>query len=165
MITSPIGDEISEDFDFPNGMNVHVDYGILFHTDHEYHPCFKRYSGSLRRTQLLDQESNIVTEVIENNPDEMDYEREQNILAKGLKIGDEFERSINFPNGYIVKIEYWVSPTKRDENFGRYSAKYQKKILLDENNNIISEILDSNPYYINPEVEVININYEDIDFD
>lgn len=165
MITSLIGDEIIENFDFPNGMNVHVDYGIIFHTDQKYHPCFKRYSGSLRRTQLLDQESNILAEIIESNPYELSHEKEQHILDKGLKIGDEFERIIHFPNGYTVKIEYWVTPTRRDKNFGRYDAKYQKRILLDENNNIISEIINHNPYYLNPDVEVIHVSYECIDFE
>lgn len=152
-----------EKFDFPNKMQVRIDYGIMW--EGVYEPFFGRYSGSLRRSQLLDQNKNIITEIIEGNPDELDYDTEQKILSAGQRIGDEFERVINFPNGYSAKIEYWVTPAKRDKNFGRYDAKYQKNLLLNENNMVISSDICYNLDYMDPNVEVIHINSEDIDFD
>ena len=165
MVVRTIGDVKTEDFILSKGLHVHIDYGVISYDDGHYYPAFERYSGSKRRSQLLDDKGNIISEVIESNPDELTYEKEKSILATGLKIGDEFERVINFPNGYVAKIEYWVTPLKRDKNFGRYDAKYQKKILLDEKDNIISEVMDYNPYYMDSNVEVIQINSEDIDFD
>lgn len=155
------GDARVEKFDFPNGMQIKVDYGILWKGGYE--PFFERYSGSLRRSQVLDSNGIIITEVIENNPDESDYKEDIEILKEGKLPGDEFERIIHFPNGYTARIEYWLTPTKRDKNFGRYAAEYQKKILLDENDNIVSEIIDYNPYYMDPNAEVIHIINPDFD--
>lgn len=152
-----------EKFNFPNKMQVCIDYGIIW--EGNYEPFFERYSGSLRRSQVLDFDGNIVTEIIEDNPDEMNYDERQKILNAGQILGDEFERIIHFPNGYTAKIEYWVTPAKRDKNFGRYDAKYQKKILLDENSNVISEVMDYNPHYMDSNVEVIHVNSDEVDFD
>ena len=159
------GDELTEDYNFPNGMNIHVDFGVIWKDD-KYHQCFSRYVGSIRRSQLVDFSGKVITELIEDNPDEMNYEKEQKIRDAGLRLGDEFERIINFPNGYTAKIEYWITPAERDEKFGRYDAKYQRKILLYENNNILSDVIDYNPYYIDPTPrdDIIIVNYLDADF-
>lgn len=155
------GDSRVEKFDFPNHMQVKVDYGIIW--EGNYEPFFERYSGSLRRSQLLDFNGDIITEVIEDNPDELEAGEELKILKSRNRPGDEFERIIHFTNGYTAKIEYWVTPTKRDKNFGVYHAKYQRRVLLDENKNIISEIMDYNPNYMDPNVEVIHITNPDFD--
>ena len=155
------GDARIEKFDFPNRMLVRIDYGIIW--EGNYEPFFERYSGSLRRSQVLDSKGNIVTEVIEENPDETECGTELKMLKAGQLPGDEFERIIHFPNGYTTKIEYWMTPTKRDKNFGRYAAKYQRRVLLDENDNIISEIMDFNPHYKDPNAEVIHITNPDFD--
>ena len=155
------GDDMVETFGFPNGMQIKVDYGIIW--EGKYEPYFERYSGSLRRSQVLDSNKSIITEIIEKNPDELPSGVEFEMLKEGKLPGDEFERIINFPNGYTAKIEYWVTPEKHDENYGRYNAEYQKRILLDENNNIISEIMDYNPHYKDPNAEVIYITDPDFE--
>ena len=63
MVVRTIGDEITEDFILGKGFHVHVDYGIIFFEDGQYHPEYQRYSGSKRRSQLLDDKGNIISEV------------------------------------------------------------------------------------------------------
>ena len=163
MVVKTIGDKLTEDFVISEELHIHVDYGVISSDDGKYYPAFQRYSGSMRRSQLLDNNGNIISEIIEKNPDELSYEKKRNILSKGLKPGDEFERIIRFVNGFTAKIEYWVTSTKRDKNFGRYDAEYQKTILLDENNNIISENMVYNPYFMDHNAEVIHITNPDFD--
>lgn len=152
-----LGNADVEKFFLPNGMYLQIDYGIIYWEDNKYHPFYTRYSGSCRRSRLLTNQDNIITEVIEKNPDMLSYERQCEIIEEGLYIGDEFERVINFPNGFSVKIEYWKSINGRDENFGMYDSKYRKTILFDENDNVLSEIMEDNPHFINYDAENLRI--------
>lgn len=153
-----LGEAEVENYFLPNNMSIEIDYGIIYWEDNKYHPFYTRYTGSCRRSKILDNENNIISEVIEKNPDELLPEREREIIDAGLYIGDEFERLINFPNGYSFKIEYWKSINERDKNFGMYDSKYRKIILFDENNKIISEMMERNPHFINYDAENLHIS-------
>ena len=63
MVVRTIGDEITEEFILGNGFHVYVDYGVISYDDGHYYPAFERYSGSKRRSQLLDDKGNIISEV------------------------------------------------------------------------------------------------------
>lgn len=60
-----LGDAEVERFIFPNGMYLEIDYGIIYWEDNKYHPFFTRYTGSCRKSRLLTNEDNIITEIIE----------------------------------------------------------------------------------------------------
>ena len=89
----------------------------------------------------------IITECIEDNPDYISEEEELIFQEQKIIKGDEFEKVVNFPDGKVAKIEYWITPEKRDVNFGRYAAGYRRSVLFDESGKIISEIMESNPNY------------------
>ena len=140
-----------ETFRFPNGMKVHMDYGYIFSKEdgmpEGYMPTFLRLSSPYRRSQLLDSNENLISEVIENNPDKISKAQEDKLIQDGLIKGDEFEKVVNFPDGKVAKIEYWVTPEKRDKNFGRYAANYRRSVLFDESGEIISEVMELNPNF------------------
>ena len=140
-----------ESFIFPNGMIVRMDYGYIFNEEDDmpngYMPTFHRFTSPYRRTQLLDSNLNIISEVIETNPDRVSQAQEDKLLREGLIKGDEIDKVVNFPDGKVAKIEYWVTPQKRDKNFGRYSAKYRRSVIFDENGGILSEVMEHNPNY------------------
>ena len=138
-----------ESFVFPNGMIVHIDYGYIFNEEdgmpEGYMPTFNRFTSQYRRSQLFDSNENLISEVIENNPDRIYKAQEDKLIQEGLIKGDEFEKVVNFPDGKLAKIEYWITPEKRDKNFGRYAANYRRSVLFDESGEIISEIMEHNP--------------------
>lgn len=146
-----IDDPKEESFVFPNGMIVHMDYGYIF-TEEDgmpegYMPTFNRFTSQYRRSQLFDSNENLISEVIENNPDRVSKAQEAKLIQQGLIKGDEFEKVVNFSDGKVAKIEYWITPEKRDKNFGRYGANYRRSVLFDESGEIISEIMERNPNY------------------
>ena len=146
-----IDDPKEETFRFPNGMKVHMDYGYIFSKEdgmpEGYMPTFNRFTSHYRRSQLFDSNENLVSEVIENNPDKVSKAQEDKLIQEGLIKGDEFEKVVTFPDGKVAKIEYWITPEKRDKNFGRYAANYRRLVLLDEYGEIISEIMEPNPNF------------------
>ena len=156
-----IGDEISEEYYLPKGMYITVDYGIVIPDTGEYECMFSRYMGTYRRSQLKTNSDEIITEVVEKNPDYAEYENQENISDENYRWGDEFERIIKFNNGYIAKIEYWKSLNERDQSFGRYDAKYRKIILLNETD-VLFEFMEDNPYYIDPHIESVVFSVEDL---
>lgn len=129
-----------------------MDYGLLdVHgltngIKNEFIP-FTRYSGQQRRSTIYDGENNIVTQAIQDNPDKIPDEELLHIHEDGLLVGDEYERVVNFDNGWVAKVEYWMTLDARDENFGRYAAKFRRIVLFDENQEIISEVFEKNPHY------------------
>ena len=62
-----IDDPKEETFRFPNGMIVHMDYGYIFSKEdgmpEGYMPTFNRFTSQYRRSQLLDSNENIISEV------------------------------------------------------------------------------------------------------
>ncbi len=58
-----LGEAEVENFFFPNNMSIEIDYGIIWE-DNKYHP----YTGSCRRSKVLDNKNNIITEVMGNDP-------------------------------------------------------------------------------------------------
>lgn len=138
---------IQEQFNFSNGIYLIMDYCIK---DDKFKdpliPGFARWDATLRRSILYDN-NKIMSEVIEDNPDYISPEEELKLNEMGIIKGDEFEKVVNFPDGKVAKIEYWITPEKRDENFGRYAANYRRSVLFDENGEIISEIMEHNPNF------------------
>ena len=145
-------DPKKESFELPNGMVIHMDYGYIFNEEHDmptgYMPSFNRCSAQYRRSQLIDSNNKkIISEVIVKNPDRISKSQEERLLQEHLIRGDEFEKVVNFPDGKVAKIEYWLTPERRDENFGRYSANYRRSVLFDESGKIISEVMERNPNF------------------
>lgn len=142
-----LGNVREENFILPNGMSIKIDYGVI---DHDFKDPFisgfERFVGSHRRSRLVDDEK-LIIEVIEDNPDYITLEQETILAKNNIQKGDEFEKVINFPDGKVAKIEYWITPKKRDENFGRYAAKYRRSVLFDKSGEIISEVMEHNPNY------------------
>lgn len=62
-----LGNADVEKFFLPNGMYLQIDYGIIYWEDNKYHPFYTRYSGSCRRSRLLTNQDNIITEVMGND--------------------------------------------------------------------------------------------------
>ena len=157
-----LGGEIAEGFYFHNNWSVHLDYGMNM----EIMPLFDydkiddsplptedmifhrmgRSSDHFRMLKLF-KGDNLVSEVIEKNPSYIPEDTQLRMLENHVIIGEDYERIFNFPNGYSAKIEYWISPTERDSKHGFYTAKYRRMILSDENDEIISDIFEDNPYY------------------
>lgn len=154
-----------ESFIFPNGMIVRMDYGYIFSEEdgmpNGYMPTFNRLTSPYRRSQLFDSYENIISEVIETNPDRISQAQEDKLLQEGFIEGDEIEKVVNFPDGKVAKIEYWITPEKRDQNFGRYSANYRRSVLFDESREIISEVMERNPNKIPSNIPVIKTDEDD----
>ena len=139
------GSYIYETFEFPEGLCIKMDYGVIDPDFVEpYLDGFERFVGSYRRSRLFDGDK-LITEVIEDNPDLLTDEEEERLKEKNIEHGDVFDRIINFDDGKVAKIEYWATPQYRDKNYRMYNADYRKLILLDENNEIISEVMEENP--------------------
>lgn len=156
-----------ESFRLPNGMTINMDYGYIF-TEEDgmpegYMPTFNRCSAQYRRSQLIDSNDKIISEVIENNPDKISKSHEEILIQEHSLRGDEFEKIVNFPNGKVAKIEYWVTPEKRDKNFGRYAANYRRSVLFDETGEIISEVMERNPNYRPTGNKIVEDSYDDMD--
>lgn len=137
-----------EILNFPNGMFIKIDYGVMdYDFKDPFISGFERFVGSFRRSRLLFNDE-LITENIEINPDYVSLEDEEKLIKKGLRIGDVFDRTMNFQDGKVVKIEYWLTIEKRDKHVGMYDATYRKIILFDESGEIISELMEHNPNYL-----------------
>lgn len=140
------GNDREEEFYLPNGHYIKIDYGAIDFKG-KYIPLTKRFNAIYRRSILYDDNLKIISQVIENNPDYID----DNVWLKGpengLLFGNELEKIIHFDDGKIAKVEYWITPEKREENFGRYETKFRRVVLFDEEGDIISEVIEDNPNY------------------
>lgn len=146
MMMTP-GNFRKEIFNLPNGMSIKIDYGVIDSDFKDnYVSGFERFMGSSRRSRLFDGEK-LITEVIESNPDYLTLEQEAILAENHIMRGDEFEKVINFQDGKVAKIEYWITPKKRDKNYGIYAANYRRSVLFDKFGEIISEIMERNPNY------------------
>lgn len=162
MVFIRLGGEIAEGFYFPNNWEIHVDYGMNFKImplfdydaiDESPLPSeddlFHREGRSSDHFRILKlfKDGKLISESIEKNPSYIPRDTQMKMLENHVIIGEDFERVFDFPNGYSAKIEYWISPTERDPKHGFYTAKYRRMILSDENDNVISDIFEDNPYY------------------
>lgn len=142
-----VREEIFELSDF----TIKMDYGLMddgfISGKVQYLPISKRYSARCRRTRLFDNEDNLISVCIEKNPDYVTGEEEERLFKDHLLKGDEFEKVVNFPDGKVAKVEYWNTLDSRDENFGRYTAKFRRIVVFAKNQEILSEVFDRNPHY------------------
>lgn len=162
MLSAP-GNYRDEKFNLPEGISIQIDYGVI---DHDFKDPFisgfERFVGSFRRSRLFFNDK-LITENIKNNPDYVSLEEEKKLIQNGLRRGDVFDRTINFLDGKVAKIEYWITPEKRDKHFGMYDANYRKIILFDESGEIISELMERNPNYLpncNKTLDYLNVDDE-----
>jgi hypothetical protein len=79
-------------------------------------------------------------------------------------MGDHHKEIINFRNGMCVKIDF--GDLKRDD-FGGFmscrSHKHRRIKLFDENDNLISETIEENPFYIPEEPKLSDEFFENSD--
>lgn len=137
-----------EIFHFPNNITIKIDFGVLdYDFKDPYISGFERFVGSSRRSQLYFGEQ-LVSEIIEDNPDELTDEEEASLIKNHIHRGEEFERVITFPDGKFFKVEYWETPRIKGNNLGIYNAKYRKCFLFEKNGELISKVLEPNPHYM-----------------
>lgn len=167
------GYEICESFIFPNNWEIQIEYGMADFNfgDYDSREVFEtidesiiekidridswgRRCGDYFRKINLSKDDNILVEYIEKNPDFLTRAERAQIKDEDKFLHDVFERTFDFPNGYSAKIEYWISPSERDQNFGMYTAKYRRMLLIDEKNKIIAQIFEDNPNYLDPKFMV-----------
>ena len=141
------GLERSEWFKFPDNWKIITDY-IFSESGVIDSNCSlgNRAVGNLRRSKLF-KDNILISESIENNPNHLPSSEIKRLNDKGEFIGEEFERTINFANGYVAKIEYSHSENKQQINQGIYFSKYRHMILLNEKNHVVSEIFEENPNF------------------
>ena len=143
------GLEMIEGFLFPNNWMIISDYIYSEHEpiiDSDGQLGCGRARGNFRRSKLFN-DNILVSEVIEDNPHYLPSEEINRRNDEGKFLGEEFERTINFPNGYVAKIEYWNSKDNQEPNRGIYHSKFRKLILFNENNQVISEVIQKNPNF------------------
>ena len=142
-----------EFFELPNNWKIEIYYGFIddprFPGNTEFLNVKTRTSGQLRKIRII-KDNILLEEKIENNPAFLSDKNK--IYASWSIDGEEFERKINFDNKYIFKIEYWFSKNKQEPNRGIYFSKFHKLILYNYDREIISEIIEENPNYINPKI-------------
>ena len=141
------GLERVECFPFPNNWKIIADY-IFSESGVIDSNCNlgNRSSGNLRRSKLF-HDGILISESIEDNPHYLSNEEIAKLIDEGEFIGKEFERTMNFPNGYVAKIEYCNSKDKHDDNLGIYRSKYMRMVLLDENNQVVVDVIQKNPHF------------------
>ena len=140
------GLETIEGFPFSDNWEIITDY-IFSETGFIDYSCEmgNRAVGNLRRSRLF-KDGNLISEAIETKS-HISREEVVKLIDEGKVIGEEFERTMNFPNGYVAKIEYWNSKNKQDPNLGIYRSKYRRMILLDEKNQVIADVIQENPQF------------------
>ena len=160
MIIDPLNFR-EEIFHFPNNMTIKIDFGVLdYDFKDPYIVGFERFVGSSRRSQLYFGEK-LISEIIEDNPDELTDEEEASLIKNHIRRGEEFEKIINFPDGKVFKVEYWKTPRSKGNNLSIYTAKVRKSFLYDGDGSLISEIVERNPHYIDDSVKAEPYVYED----
>lgn len=160
MIIDPLN--FSEEiFHFPNNMAVKIDFEVLdYDFKDPYIYGFERFVGSSRRSQLYFGEQ-LVSEIIEDNPDELTDEEEASLIKNHIRRGEEFGRMITFPDGKFFKVEYWKTPRIKGDNLSIYTAKVRKYFLYDNDGSLISENVERNPHYIDDSVKATPYVLED----
>lgn len=141
------GLERVEWFPFPNNWKIITDY-IFSESGIIDSNCTlgNKASGNLRRSKLF-HDGILISESIENNPNYLPLSEIKRLNEEGKFIGKEFERTINFTNGYVAKIKYSNSENKQEPNQGIYFSKYRLMALLNEEDQIVSEIIEENPNF------------------
>ena len=62
----------------------------------------------------------------------------------------------------IIRTEYWLTPEIRDL-LTKYSANYGRIILFDKDRNIITELMEPNPWFSKAKDYHFNLENEDPD--
>ncbi len=96
---------------------------------------------------------------IEENVHKLKYKDYRKLKLEGKPKEFELERIVNFGKEFSLKIEYWHSKDKQEPNLGNLESKYRRLILFNSEDNIISEVIEKNPNYINPNL----VNDDDIE--
>ena len=147
MILIP-GLERIEGFIFSDNWKIITDYifsesGLI---DSKCQGNMGRSAGNIRRSQLF-KDGTLISEAFENNPHYISHEEIVNLINEGKFIGEEFDRNMNFPNGYVAKIEYLNSKNKQDTPGSIYSSKYRRLVLLDDKNQVLVDVIQDNPQF------------------
>ena len=143
------GLERSEIFPFSNNWIIETFYTFSESKSMDNPDCRNyvgRANGNIRRSYLY-KDNILVSESIEDNPHYLPLDEINKLIDNGKFIGEEFERIMNFSNGYVAKIEYANSKNKQDSNLGIYRSKYMRLKLFNENNQIIADVLQENPHF------------------
>ena len=145
----------SELFYLNNDWRIEIYYGFIndpqFPDNDKFINMKTRLSGVLMEVKLF-KDNILIDNQIEANPGYCSHENKIKHDAAWQNKGNEFERKIYFDNGYMFKIEYWFSKNKQEPNRGIYHSEFRKLILYNQNKEKISEIIEKNPNYINPEI-------------
>lgn len=150
-----------EIFIFPNDITIKIDFGVLdYDFEDPYISGFERFIGSSRRSQLYIGQQ-LITEIIEDNPDYLTDEAEKQLIENHVRLGEEFEKIINFPDGKTFKVEYWETSHSKGDNLSIYTANFRKSFLYDKDGTLISELIESNHHYIDDSLPVEEYVLED----
>ena len=134
-------------FNFPK-YSVIIDFGVLdYDFKNPYIGGFERFMGTSMRVQLF-YDGKLVNEIIEDNPDYLTMEEESRLIENHIRLGEEFEKIINFSDGKTLKVEYWETSYSKGDNLSIYDAEFRKSYLYDSDGSLISELIESNPHYI-----------------
>lgn len=134
-------------FNFPK-YSVIIDFGVLdYDFKNPYIGGFERFMGTSMRVQLF-YDGKLVNEIIEDNPDYLTIEEESRLIENHIRLGEEFEKIINFPDGKTLKVEYWETSYSKGDNLSIYDAEFRKSYLYDSDGSLISELIESNPHFI-----------------
>lgn len=149
MIFLNTGLEKIEGFSFPNQWKIITDY-IYSESksldDYNYDVNKGRAEGNFRRSKLYN-EHMLISETIEDNPHYLPDSEIRRLMDEEKLFGEEFERTMKFPNGYVAKIEYWNSIDKQEPNKGIYHSKYRRLVLINNKNQVISDVIQDNPNF------------------
>lgn len=151
-----------EKFRLPNDYLIELNYVKSFEYEGEKHYAFHvRSRTSSDCVQKVIWKDNIkIYDKIEKNIHKLEYKDIRKLKLEGKPKDFELERIVNFGNEFTLKIEYWNSKDKQEPNKGNLDSKYRKLILFDSHYNLVSEIIEKNPNYINP-----NLVYEPDDIE
>lgn len=135
-------------FYFPNNLIIIIDFGVIDDRfEDPFISGFGRLDVKFRRSQLYVGQQ-LITEIIEDNPDYLTDEAEKQLIENHVRLGEEFEKIINFPDGKTFKVEYWETSHSKGDNLSIYTANFRKSFLYDKDGTLISELIESNPHYI-----------------
>ena len=148
-------------FYFPNNLIIKIDFGVI--DDRFKDPFisdFGRLDVKFRRSQLY-MGQQLITEIIEDNPDYLTDEEEKRLIENHIRRGEEYKKIINFLDGKTLKVEYWETSYSKGDNLSIYDAEFRKSYLYDSDGSLISELIESNPHYIDDSLPVEEYVLED----
>ena len=72
------------------------------------------------------------------------------------RFGDDELDVMELPNGMTIKMDFSIPPLKKDKNTcrwgwrGRTSGEYRRIRLYDNDENLLTELIERNPLYLPP---------------